>query len=160
MIAFLSIGSNLGNRWHNVDAALVQLQGNGGIEIDDLSAVYETAPFGDVPQGPFLNLVVAIRTELSAAELLKTVLAIEILLGRIRDVRWGPRVIDIDILAYGALIFRSPNLILPHPGVCERRFVLMPWCEIAPNYTVPVAQKTVSQLLEICPDDGVVNWLG
>ena len=160
MIAFLSIGSNLGNRWHNVDAALVQLQGDGRIEIGDLSAVYETAPFGDVPQGPFLNLVAAIKTELPAAESLKTVLAIEERLGRIRDVRWGPRVIDIDILTYGTLIFRSPNLMLPHPGVCERRFVLTPWCEIAPNYIVPVAQQTVSQLLKICPDDGVVTRLG
>jgi len=160
VIAFLSIGSNLGNRWHNLDAALAWLRGSDEIVIVDVSGVYETEPFGDVPQDPFLNLVLAIRTELSAPDLLVTVLTIEKEMGRTRDIHWGPRIIDIDILTCGTQICRLPNLVLPHPGVCERRFVLVPWCEIAPNYIVPVAQKTVSKLLALCSDEAWVRRIG
>jgi 2-amino-4-hydroxy-6-hydroxymethyldihydropteridine diphosphokinase len=122
------------------------------------SSVYETEPWGFTAKGEFLNLVVKIQTELDPKNLLDKILNIEKLLGRVRKKkRYSSRVIDIDILLYDDIIFHEPDLKIPHPLMHERKFVLVPICEIAPDLIHPVLKKSFRSLLEICEDTGVVT---
>lgn len=134
--AFLGLGSNLGDREALLRAAVAELDAADGVRIVAKSSLYETPPWGPVPQGPYLNLCVGIETALSASELLELCLAIERVHGRERLVRWGPRTLDIDLLVYGEARIDEPKLVVPHPRMLERAFVLVPLAEIAGDRVV------------------------
>ena len=136
-VAYLGLGSNLGNRKANLDQAVELLKAHPGIQINKVSSYYETEPVGYTDQPDFLNAAVEIETELSPRELLNTVLDIENKMGRKRTIRWGPRVIDIDILLYGTGQIEEEGLQIPHPRMMERRFVIEPLSEIAPELKLP-----------------------
>lgn len=130
IFCYLAIGSNLGNRRKNIKKALDCLAAAKGIKIENISRVYETLAVGGPPQGKFLNAAVKIKTSLSPLALLNTLKKIEKALGRKKNVRWGPREIDLDILLYGNRIIKMKNLVIPHPGMFAREFVLKPLREI------------------------------
>jgi 2-amino-4-hydroxy-6-hydroxymethyldihydropteridine diphosphokinase len=136
-VAYLCLGSNLGDRAGTM-AKAVGLIARIGLKIIARSSLYETPPWGPVPQGPYLNLVVAVETDLSPRELLNMLLGVEHAFGRdrTREVRFGPRTIDIDILLYGEETVAEPDLEIPHPRMMERAFALVPLSEIAPDLVV------------------------
>jgi 2-amino-4-hydroxy-6-hydroxymethyldihydropteridine diphosphokinase len=153
---FLLLGSNLGDRRQVLAAAREAIAEQAG-SIVLQSAVYETEPWGITDQPAFLNQVLEITTSLLPEDLLRIVLNIEHDLGRVRYERWGARVIDIDILYFGQTIIDSARLTLPHPRIQDRRFVLAPLVEIAPDFMHPLLQKTSVQLLKECPDTSEVS---
>jgi 2-amino-4-hydroxy-6-hydroxymethyldihydropteridine diphosphokinase len=132
------------------------------IHIQQSSTIYETDPVGYVEQDPFLNVVVKAQTELSAANLLRCTQGIENELGRTRDIRWGPRTLDIDILLYNHLFIREGNLQVPHPRMCERAFVIIPLAEIAPDVLIPLGRReqvTAAEVLaHVEGKEGVRPW--
>ena len=130
VVCYLAVGSNLGNRKKNIKKALDYLAKTKGIKIEKASRVYETEPVGGVPQGKFLNAAIKIKTSLTAQLLLKTVKNIEKDLGRRKTVHWGPREMDLDILLYGNKVIKRKNLVIPHPRMFVREFVLKPLREI------------------------------
>jgi len=150
--AYLSLGSNEGNREQWLQQAIGLIAQKCG-DITAKSPIYETAAWGINAQPDFLNMVLCINTPLSPEQLIRTILGIETSLGRTRTVKWGPRTIDIDILFYNNEIIELPDLIIPHPFLHERRFILTPLADIAPGYLHPKLNKTISQLLADCPDD-------
>lgn len=146
--AYIGLGSNLGDRRDYLDRALRALDEHGGIEVEKVSSYRETEPVGGPPgQGGYLNAAAALRTDLSADDLLKMLLQVEQTLGRVRSERHGPRTIDLDLLLYGDLIVEHPWLIVPHPLMHERLFVLEPLVEIAPQVVHPVFECTLRDLL-------------
>lgn len=155
---FLLLGSNLGERLAILESARKAIAERIG-DITDLSSVYETAPWGVLDQPPFMNQVVALDTTLQPEDVLRNILEIENELGRIRYERWGARVIDIDILYFGNLEIESSRLTVPHPRLQDRRFTLIPLCEIAGEYIHPILLKTNNYLLEICSDHSEVTKL-
>lgn len=153
---YLSLGSNLGDREKQI-ARAVEALGAAGVRPVRESSLYLTAPVGGIEQGPFLNCALEAETELMPLELLRVVQRIERLLGRRRTVEWGPRTIDIDILFYGVSVVSTPELEIPHPRISERRFVLAPLKEIAPELRHPVLGRTVAELLAATSDRGMVR---
>lgn len=150
--AYIGLGSNLRNREENMVLATEDL----GSLIVKMSFLYETEPVG--PHQPwFLNAVLQIETDWSAHQLLKECQRVEVMLHRERVVPKGPRTIDLDILFYDDLIVNEPDLVIPHAAIAERRFVLEPLCEIAPNFVHPVLKKSIAELLSLCPDRSVVR---
>lgn len=147
---FLSLGSNMGDRAANLANAVQSLHAIG--EIKQQSSIYQTDAWGNTNQPAFFNQVIEIRTSLDPEALLNTLLQIEIQLGRIRDERWGPRIIDIDLLFYGNKSLQQKNLNVPHPGVPLRRFVLAPMAEISPLFIHPLLNKSIAELLNKCTD--------
>ena len=150
-VVYLSLGSNEGDRTSWLEKAL-ELTAASCCNIAKRSAVYETAAWGITDQPDFLNMAIGIETMKTPAELLTAILNVETTLGRHRTVKWGPRIIDIDILLYGAVTMDSPDLIIPHPFMQDRRFILIPLAEIAPDVVHPKLHKTIRQLLAECPD--------
>ena len=130
--AWLGLGGNIGDVSATMTEALRRLEA-GGARLVRRSADYETPPWGKLDQPPFLNACAEVATRLSPLELLRLCLAVETSLGRIREVKWGPRVIDIDLLVYDGAVLSTPELTLPHPFIAERAFVLLPLAEIAPD---------------------------
>jgi 2-amino-4-hydroxy-6-hydroxymethyldihydropteridine diphosphokinase len=135
--AFVGIGSNLGQREAYVRQALELLAAEEGIDVVAVSELRETDPVGPVEQGRFVNGAALLETELSPRELLGRLLAIEGRLGRVRNERFGPRTIDLDLLIYGDAVVDEPGLTVPHPRLHERRFALEPLADLAPDLVVP-----------------------
>ncbi len=157
-VAYLLLGGNLGNRQLTLEQAILLISDRTGT-VENLSAIYETAPWGVTEQPPFYNQVVTLHTHLSAIALLDELQRIELALGRTRHQKWHARTIDIDILYYNHEIIRHEHLSVPHPQLHNRKFTLVPLCEIAPTYQHPVMAKTSLQLLEECPDSLPVKKL-
>lgn len=151
-LAYLGIGSNIGNKIGYIRRSLVALSRLPKTKITKVSSLYETEPYGKKEQPWFINVVVEISTELSPLELLKKCKSIETRLGRQERERWAEREIDIDILLYGDIVLSTPELQIPHPDMHNRRFVLIPLSEIAPNAIHPIFKKSISQLLIECKD--------
>lgn len=150
--AYLLTGGNIGDRLMNLQQACFKIEKQAGAILRK-SDVYETAAWGLTEQNSFLNQVLLISTMYNAEELLQKLLYIEQESGRKRVVKMGPRIIDIDILFYNNEIISTSDLIVPHPQITNRRFVLTPLNEIAPDFVHPVLQETIAELLEICPDN-------
>lgn len=148
---FLGLGSNLGDRQANLAAAREAIAREIG-PLAITSSLYLTAPWGVADQPEFLNQVVQGITLLEPAVVLETILRMEQALGRERRQKWGERQIDIDLLFYDDLIWESPTLIIPHPFIAQRNFVLAPLVEIAPDFIHPVHQQSLQQLLATSPD--------
>lgn len=146
-LALVALGSNLGDRRANLGAALAWLAALPETQLVASSSFLETDPVGGPPQGLFLNAAATLRTHLSPRELLTEMLGIEQAMGRIRRERWGPRILDLDLLGYGDLVLDEPDLTLPHPHLHERLFVLEPLVEVAPEWVHPVLKKAVRELL-------------
>ena len=146
--AFIAIGSNMESPAANCRRAMDRLGDSPGMTLLARSSLYRSEPFGKTDQDWFVNAVVRIDTSLSPEELLMACLSIEQEMGRSRSEKWGPRIIDLDILFYDDLILKLEGLEIPHPGIPERSFVLVPMNEIAPDYTHPQLKKPVKTLLE------------
>lgn len=148
---FLLLGSNQGERLRNLEDAVSRIEREAG-KIVERSAVYKTAAWGMEQQPDFYNQVLKIESVFSADLLLSKLLNIEQGMGRVRIEKWGPRLIDIDILFFGDEVIDTPALRVPHPGIPQRRFTLMPLAEIAPDLRHPVSGKTMTELLAECED--------
>lgn len=152
----LGLGSNLGDTKHNLQQAVDRLNAVDSIAVLRRSPDYRTPPWGPVPQDDYRNICLVVETTLSPRELLQRCLDIEKELGRVRDVRWGPRIIDIDVLIYGEEIVSEPDLEVPHPRMGDRAFVLIPLADIWPDALLGDG-RTAAEALAVCPDkDGVV----
>lgn len=152
---YIGLGSNLGDKKQNIEEALEYIKEK--CEILKISSLYETEPVGYKDQDWFLNGVVKIGTHVGPQELLGFILLIEKRLGRVRTIKNGPRIIDLDILFYGNEIINEPNLIVPHPRLHERGFVLVPLQEVAPDLMHPIFRKTIQELLSNLGDEKVVT---
>jgi 2-amino-4-hydroxy-6-hydroxymethyldihydropteridine diphosphokinase len=137
VVAFLGIGSNLGDRLTNLQGAVDALQIEPGLRVTGSSRVWETSPVGGPPQPDYLNAVLRIETDLSARDLLEAAHRVEARLGRVRSERWGARTIDVDILLYDDERIDEPDLIVPHPRIASRAFVLLPLLELDPDPILP-----------------------
>jgi 2-amino-4-hydroxy-6-hydroxymethyldihydropteridine diphosphokinase len=146
--AFIAIGSNMESPAANCRRAMDRLGDSLGMTLLTRSSLYRSEPFGKIDQDWFVNAVVRIDTSLSPEELLKACLSIEQEMGRTRSEKWGPRLIDLDILFYDDLILKREGLEIPHPGIPKRSFVLVPMNEIAPDCIHPQLKKPVKTLLE------------
>ena len=154
---YLGLGSNMGDRQGNLSKALDLLSQK--LQMGRVSSVYDTEPMGNVEQPRFLNLVCQVYTGLAPTALLALAKGIESKLGRVHSKPNAPRPIDIDILFYGDKVIETPELVIPHPRVMERAFVLVPLAEIAPELKHPVSDETIKELLQgITEKQGVFKW--
>ncbi|MEV6589975.1 2-amino-4-hydroxy-6-hydroxymethyldihydropteridine diphosphokinase [Streptomyces acidicola] len=154
--AVLSLGSNLGNRLETLQGAIDALEDTPGVRIKAVSPVYETEPWGVAPgsQPTYFNAVVVLKTTLPPSSLLERAHAVEEAFHRVRDERWGPRTIDVDIVSYAEEVSDDPVLTLPHPRAHERAFVLAPWHDVEPEAQLP-GRGPVAQLLADVTREGV-----
>ena len=159
-LAYIGFGSNIGDRLAHIQNALDTLSKTEGIALKQISSIYKTEPVGYKAQAQFLNGVAAIQTSLFPLSLLRTLKDIETAVGRKHRIRWGPREIDLDILIYGDLCVQTKRLVIPHPEMHLRGFVLTPFAEIAPNLVHPVFQETIQTLLNRLEDDKTVSESG
>ena len=152
-VAYIGFGSNIGDRLAYIQSAIHALSKTEGITLQRISSVYKTDPIGYETQAQFLNGAAAIQTHLPPLSLLHILKDIETTIGRQHRIRWGPREIDLDILIYGDMCLQTEKLVIPHPEMHRRRFVLAPLAEIAPDLVHPIFQETVQTLLERLADE-------
>ena len=150
----IALGSNRGESRQVLEAALQRLARLDETTLTARSSLYKTAPVGP-PQPDYLNACALIETHLSPQELMAQLLALEAEFGRVRQERWGPRILDLDILFYGDHVITEPDLHIPHPRLRERAFVLVPLAEIAPNWIDPETGQSVAELVQTIQNDGV-----
>lgn len=148
---YLLLGSNMGNSQKQLARAILNIEKKIGVIIRN-SGIYRTAAWGKTDQPDFLNRVVIAETNLTAGQTMQHILTIETKMGRVRTEKNAPRIIDIDILFFGKEVINEKDLIIPHPAIQLRRFVLIPLNELSPNLIHPVLKRTVHQLLLNCPD--------
>lgn len=156
--AYLGLGTNLGNKKMNLDKALSKLA-TKNITLLKTSSLYETAPWGGVEQDDFWNMVALIETELSPKDLLQALKTIEVEVGRKPSVRWGPRIIDIDILTYGDETFTDETLNIPHKEMANRGFVLLPLMELNPNLEIPTRGNIKNLVKNLPPAEQEIKKL-
>ena len=156
-IVYLALGTNLGDRIVNLKQAIASLTPQ--MEVKAKSGVYETPPWGFEDQPKFLNQVIKVNTYLDPEPLLKHLKRLEVALGRKESFPNGPRLIDIDILFYDDLVVNKPSLVIPHPRLQERGFVLLPLMEIAPNLVHPITQKSVREMAEQSSMEGIEKFV-
>ncbi len=155
--AFIGAGANLGEPIRQIRQALDELKKSPGVKFLAASSLYRTQPVGPIAQPPFINAVFALECGMSPQDLLVLLLRIEQKMGRVRRERWGPRVIDLDLLFYDDMVISEQGLEVPHPRLHERRFVLTPLAELAPDIIHPVLKKSASDLLAALPAGG--TWV-
>lgn len=148
---YLLLGSNLGDRKQSLALAQSSIQAEIG-PVEKTSAIHVSSAWGLSEQPDFLNQVLFVKTDLEPEDVLNRIQKIELQLGRERYEKWGPRIIDIDILYFGERVVQTHDLIIPHPGIPERRFTLKPLKEIAPDFIHPVLKISNSELLDLCND--------
>lgn len=156
--AVLGLGSNMGDKAGNIRRALALLADDDGTEVATVSALYRTAPWGVIDQDWFVNACATVRTRLSSRDLLKRCLAIEAEMKRVRELRWGPRIIDIDILVFRDEVSPDPELTIPHPRITARSFILVPMAEIAPD--VRIAGRRIADWRDAVDCSDVVPFQG
>ena len=154
--AVVALGANLGNRLETLQGAIDALEDTPGVRVKGVSPVYETEPWGVAPdsQPSYFNAVVILKTTLPPSSLLERAHAVEEAFHRVRDERWGPRTLDVDIVAYAEVVSDDPHLTLPHPRAHERAFVLAPWLDVDPEAALP-GRGRVADLLAAVTRDGV-----
>jgi 2-amino-4-hydroxy-6-hydroxymethyldihydropteridine diphosphokinase len=152
---YASLGSNIGDKAANIREALRRLEA-AGVEIVACSPLYRTPPWGPVEQDWFLNACAHLRTDRAPLDLMRLCLALERAMGRERLVRWGPRLIDVDLLAYDDVAIDAPDLVLPHPRLFERAFVLVPLVDIAPDFAIGGVRA--ADVLKTLDRDGIVRF--
>jgi 2-amino-4-hydroxy-6-hydroxymethyldihydropteridine diphosphokinase len=150
----IALGSNLGKSYQIVTEAIVALGGIPGIQVLHQSRIYQTAPVGP-PQPDYLNACAILQVTHSPQELLKILLDIERQFGRVRRERWGPRLLDLDLILYGQEIIETPDLQVPHPRMRERAFVLVPLADIAPHWRDPITGQSIQTLATIVDGSGI-----
>lgn len=156
---YLSIGTNIGDRKRNLQEAVKMLVQTDGVAVKKISSIYETAPVGYVDQDSFLNICVYLQTDKNAEDMLLCCQEIENELGRVRLIRWGPRIIDLDILLYNEVNMETEHLTIPHPRMYERAFVLIPLMEVVQTMT-PQLEKAKEEYLAIDREkEGVQIWM-
>jgi 2-amino-4-hydroxy-6-hydroxymethyldihydropteridine diphosphokinase len=155
VFAFLGLGSNLSDRLASLQRAVDLLDADPLSRVDAVSSVYETDPVGGPEQGPYLNMAARLATRRSPTRLLALCQSVEQELGRTREVRWGPRTIDVDILLYDDRVIERPELQVPHPRLVERAFALIPLIEVAPGQRLPDGRSLPSVLARLAPVEGV-----
>lgn len=153
---FLSLGTNVGDRLINIKNTVIELKNI--LRVEKISYIYETEPWGYIDQNKFLNLCIQGSTDMGPQELLIEMKKLEAKIGREKTFQWGPRLIDIDILFYDDLTLQEDKLVLPHSGIEERAFVLIPLLDINPNFIHPVLNKSVLELSKNVSDDGIVRF--
>lgn len=152
--AIIALGSNVGDKAGNISRAIAALTAGREVELIEASPAYRTAPWGNTEQDWFVNAAISVRTTLGPEALLARCLDVERQLGRVRTEKWGPRIIDLDVLIYRGVEMATPDLVLPHPYLTERAFVLRPLADIAPDLVVK--GRTISAWLQQVPHDDVV----
>lgn len=157
--AVIALGSNLGNRYDYLVKAIQLLNKDSKIQLVNFSSIYETDPVGYEDQDLFLNMVMMINTDYTANELLEVCLNTELQLGRKREIKWGPRTIDLDILLFNQENIETEKLMIPHPRITERAFVMIPLLEIQPDISIPAIERPLNTYLNDLPDkEGVRLW--
>lgn len=154
-VAYLGLGSNLGDRLGYLQQAVERLHADARTRVQVVSSVYQTEPVGGPEQEPYLNIAVRVATRRSPAKLLRLCQAVEEALGRERTVAWGPRTIDVDILLYGPRTVERADLRIPHPRLAERPFALIPLIEVAPGEAFPDGTTLTAALARLAPIEGV-----
>lgn len=155
---YLLLGSNMGNSRQQIAKAIKLIEKNIGIA-KRYSSIYQTAAWGNTHQPDFFNQVIVIETNKQAEETMQLILTIEEKMGRVRTTKNAPRIIDIDILFFNKEIINHSTIIIPHPQIQNRRFVLIPLHELSPTFKHPIIKKTIHQLLRVCPDKLAVKKL-
>lgn len=157
--AYIALGSNMGDRYEYLKKAVLLLENQEKITVVNTSSIYETDPVGFTDQDQFLNMAVQVSTSLKPLELLDECLKIEEELGRKREIRWGPRTLDLDILLYNQENIETEKLTIPHPRMSERAFVILPLLEMDPNLMLPTMEEPLESCLQSIPDkEGVRIW--
>jgi 2-amino-4-hydroxy-6-hydroxymethyldihydropteridine diphosphokinase len=156
VFAFLGLGSNVGDRLAYLQQGVDRLEEERRIRVDAVSSIYETAPVGGPPQDPYLNMALRVATTASPHGLLRACQRAERAAGRVRTVRWGPRTLDVDVLLYADRRIATRRLVVPHPRLVERPFVLIPLIEVAPGAALPDGRSLVTVLAKLAPIEDVV----
>lgn len=155
---YIGIGSNMGDKEDNIREALGLLERDGRVSALEIAPLYKTDPVGYADQDWFLNTVAAVKTDLSPRELLGLLMGIERQMGRERTIRWGPRVIDLDILLYGDAVVNTPDLQIPHPRIVERAFVAVPLADLDPDILLPGGKTAASLAVDLLKTQRVERY--